>query len=465
MDQIIGSKKLSAAYTPLYTDTEGGRLSKNTDHDRKYLSKAEECTEDYLEHKVLSLRSISLAPTEKDKDHHYIALAKNIVANESPFFLNSIDDESWKNMADSLKFSNINSLEKAIAMDLRVCPPCPLFHTWVALHGTTIFNGLNTPKRLRGINYVERILKEGTDLSKNDIPLFIVFSEMNLTESQINEMKGEFKDHDNILCISLETDLQLKFPKPLEKHASSMSFEFMDSIRLVVSQHITETISFCIDKAKSENKIKLANRLEKLGTNYLFYSDIDNQWISKPPHILASHGIFSQPTISRSLPLIYIKSEDEKKLSDVDRKLLERHRSFFSELPYLYKRNSEKWSTDKAKKLFDYILSGEAECNFKHLSKQITHISPIYTCLFNIDEGVSWEGENSCFFVAEHSKEVFLRGALKTPWRIDLHQKPTSKLADDSYNPDLYYKEAHSLIGMQLLKYYYHGHDFTWCTW
>ncbi|WP_257287926.1 hypothetical protein [Endozoicomonas sp. SESOKO2] len=462
MDQVVGEQIHPAGYSSLYTETLTESLSENKVNNKKYLPKAEEYTEEHFGCKDLSSRCISLVPSGKDNDSHHIRLAKNIVFTADPNFFDSIDKESWKNMADSLKFSGIDSLEKASAMDLRVCPPCPVFHTWAALHGTSIFNGLNNPRHLTGINYIQTILQEGTDLSKDDIPLLIVFSDMNLTKTQIDQMKAEFKYHENILCISMETDLQLGFLVQLEKYASSMCLQFMDSIRVIVSQNITETIRFCIDKAESENKTKLANRLQKLGANHLFYSDIDNQWLSKPPYILASHGTFTQPKMSMTLPLIYIDKDVVEQLSETNKIRLERHRSFFSEMPYLNKRTSKKYSRDNAIKLFDYILSGEADSNYEYLSKQIIHISPHYDYLLESDRGVSWDGENSCFFVAEHSKDVFLRGALKKPCIIDLHEKPVSGRTDDSYNPDPYYREAHSLVGMQLLKYYYHGHDDTW---
>ncbi|WP_257266325.1 hypothetical protein [Endozoicomonas sp. ONNA2] len=394
-----------------HSKIEQNSLSAKRD-DIKYLTCTEENAGNYFGTKELSSRCISPVMTAKDNDDYYVHLAKNIVFTLDPTYSDSIDEVSWRNIADSLKFSGIDTLEKATAMDLKVCPPCPVFHTWAALHGTTIFDGKNNPERFNGLNYVQRILKEGTELSKNDIPLFIVFSDKGLAKSQINEMKASFKNHDNILCISLETDLQLKFPKQLEWHAECMSYVFMDCIRIVISQHITKIISFCIDKAKYENKANLANRLEKLGTNFLFYSDIDNQWLSKPPYILASHGIFTQPKLSEDLLLGDIKDNVEEKLSEDDKWILARHRSFFSDFPYQNKGKPITWSSDKAKKLFDYILSGEAESNFKHLSNQIVHISSFYKYLLRDDKGVSWKGENSCFFVAEHSKDVFL-GALQ----------------------------------------------------
>ncbi|WOG29772.1 hypothetical protein [Endozoicomonas sp. 8E] len=462
MDQAIKPDASSGGYILAYPEMLADAPSRNRADAEKYLPNLDEYTENQSVNKDLSSRCISLAHTENNDDNHHLKVAKNIVFNLDRTLFESIDEESWKNMADSLKFSGIDSLEKAIAMDLRVCPPCPVFHTWVALHGTTIFNGLNNPEKLAGINYVQRILEEGTNLSKSDIPLLIVYSDKNLTTSQINEMKAEFKDHDNILCISFETELQLKFIAQLERYASSIDFHFMDSIRIIVSQNITKTISFCINKAKSENKTELANRLEKLGFNHLFYSDIDNQWLSRPPYILASHGTFTQPMISETLPLIHIREGVVEKLSEINRKLLEWHTSFFSEMPYFIQRKPAKWSAEKAKKLFDYILSGDAESNYEHLSKQIAHISPHFNYLLIPDGAVSWEGENSCCFFSEQSKDVFLRGALKCPFIIDLHQKPDSRLDNDSYNPDQYYKEAHSLVGMQLLKYHSHGHDDTW---
>ena len=464
MDQKIGAVAPIIAVYPQYFGTVTGNLPEYRGGTEKHLPETAQQLKNKSGHKRTASRCVSLIPAKTARDH-YTQLAKNIVATVDPDFFDSIDDESWRNMADSLKFSRVDSLNKAIAMNLRVCPPCPVFHTWAALHGTTIFNGSNNPKRYAGIDYVQRILEEGSKLGEYGIPLLIVFSDMNLTSDQIDDMKDEFSQHDNILCVSLETDLQLKFIKELEKYASTMTIEFMDSIRVLVSQNISKVISFCMAKAKSEGKTNLAARLKKLGSNYLFYSDIDNQWLSKPPFILARHGIFTQPELSTTLSLVKIIEKKIKKLSNSDRQRLNVHRSYFSHLPYFNKDHSGCWSTDKAKKLFYYIFSGEAESNFHYLSRKIANISPYYKYLTIHDNPVSWRGENSCFFVAEHSKDIFLNGALKRPCIIDLHEKPVSKIADDSYNPDPYYREAHSLIGMQLLRYYYQGHDFTWNQW
>ena len=460
MDQAIGAAAPTIEIYPQCLGTAAGNLPENRGNAQKYLPETAKQLENEFGRKRTSSRCVSLISAKKVRDH-YIQLAKDIVTTVDPGFFDSIDEESWGNMADGLKFSRVDSLKQALAMDLRVCPPCPVFHTWAALHGTTIFNGSNNPKHYKGIGYVQRILEEGSKLGEDGIPLLIVFSDMDLTSDQIDGMKVEFSQHDNILCVSLETDLQLKFIKELEEHAATMSVEFMDSIRVLVSQNISEVISFCIAKAKDEGKIKLAARLENLDSNYLFYSDIDNQWLSKPPFILARHGIFTQPELSIVLPLVHIKDVNLKKLSSSDRQRLEVHRSYFSQLPY-FNKSSEHWSTDKAKMLFSYIFSGDAESNYHYLSKQIVNISPRHKYLLKCKSPVSWKGENSCFFVAEHSKDIFLKGALKRPCIIDLHQKPISKKADDSYNPDPYYREAHSLIGMQLLRYYYQGNDFTW---
>lgn len=464
MDQKIGAVAPIIEVYPQYFETVAGNLAENRGGAQKHLPETAQQLKNEFGHNRTASRCVSLISAKKARDY-YTQLAKNIVATVDPDFFDSIDEESWGNMADSLKFSKVDSLEKAIDMNLRVCPPCPVFHTWAALHGTTIFNGSNNPKHYRGIDYVQRILEEGSKLGEDGIPLLIVFSDMDLTSDQIDDMKDEFSQHDNILCVSLETDLQLKFIKELEKYASTMTVEFMDSIRVVVSQNISKVISFCIAKAKYEGKTNLAARLENLGSNYLFYSDIDNQWLSKPPFILARHGIFTQPELSSTVSLVKLIEKKINKLSDSDRQRLDVHRSYFSQLPYFNKAKSGSWSTDKAKKLFSYIFSGEAESNFHYLSRQIANISPYYENLTIRDNPVSWCGENSCFFVAEHAKDIFLKGALKRPCIIDLHEKPISKIPDDSYNPDPYYREAHSLIGMQLLRYYYQGHDFTWNQW
>ncbi|WP_448216606.1 hypothetical protein [Endozoicomonas sp. 2B-B] len=453
MDKVVGENIFPGEYSSPYSKTEYESPSEAM----KYLSEAKN-DGDSLSYKDLSSRYVAPVTPEKGNDNHHFQLAKNIVATLDPVYFDSIDDDSWKNMADSLKFSGINSLEKATAMDLKVCPPCPVFHTWVALHGTTIFNGKNNPRTQPGINYIQRILEEATNLSRHDIPLFIVFSDMNLTKHQIQEMKDEFKNHDNILCISFESDLQLKLPIQLQNYASSMGIMFMDSIRIAVSQNITKTISFCIDKAKSENKTDLVNRFEKLGSNHLFYSDIDNQWLSKPPYILASHGTFTQPIFSRYLPLNELELVILNGLSDKVREHLRTHRSFFIAMPHLNKYNSGNWSIEKARNLSDYILSGEAQSNYEYLVKQIADVASHYVKLLKYTSFVFSKGDNSCLFLAEHSKDFFLEGALKAPCVIDLHQNPDIYY----YNKDPYYREAHNLVGMQLLKYHYHGHDKTW---
>lgn len=155
MDKVVGENIFPGEYSSPYSKTEYESPSEAM----KYLSEAKN-DGDSLSYKDLSSRYVAPVTPEKGNDNHHFQLAKNIVATLDPVYFDSIDDESWKNMADSLKFSGINSLEKATAMDLKVCPPCPVFHTWVALHGTTIFNGKNNPEAQPGINYIQRILEE-----------------------------------------------------------------------------------------------------------------------------------------------------------------------------------------------------------------------------------------------------------------------------------------------------------------
>ncbi|MGI2029197.1 hypothetical protein [Endozoicomonas acroporae] len=168
--------------------------------------------------------------------------------------------------------------------------------------------------------------------------------------------------------------------------------------------HLAKNIVFTLDPTYFDSIDEVSWRNIADG---LKFSGIDNQWLSKPPYILARHGIFTQPKLSVSLPLGNIKDNVEEQLSEDDKSILARHRLFFSGFPYHNKGKPITWSSDKVKKLSDYILSGEAGSNFKHLSNQIVDVSSDYKYLLHDDRGVCWKGDNSCFFVAEHSKDFF----------------------------------------------------------
>ncbi len=125
--------------------------------------------------------------------------------------LNAIDDYSSDNMALALEYCNVDTLEEALRLDLRIIPPGPVFYTWAAIHKTSIFDTKNNPKQFQSLNYVAKIKENADRLAQKTIPVIVVFSECEMPLDQVSRMKESFTDNQNVVVLSAERDLKKHF--------------------------------------------------------------------------------------------------------------------------------------------------------------------------------------------------------------------------------------------------------------
>lgn len=86
--------------------------------------------------------------------------------------LNAIDDYSAENMALALEYIEVDTLEEALNLDLRIIPPGPVFYTWVAVHKTSVFDSVNNQKKHLGLNFVANIKKIPIDWNRKQYLLW-----------------------------------------------------------------------------------------------------------------------------------------------------------------------------------------------------------------------------------------------------------------------------------------------------
>ena len=204
----------------------------------------------------------------------------------------NIDDWSLQNMACAMRFSGVDSLQKAMDLKLDIIPPGPVFHTWYAHKGTTIFDGHNNARK---IDYVDRISREATLLERWKIPLFIVYTENSMTEDQIQTMRSLFKNHPNIVTLSIEHDLNDLPMAQLYQKQELHSNIYLDGIRGSVIMDYERVLSALDRKAIQEGKNEFSERLTALGNRSIIYSDIDNLLLRRPPYILSFSSFVKCP--------------------------------------------------------------------------------------------------------------------------------------------------------------------------
>ena len=115
-----------------------------------------------------------------------------------------IDPESQDSILKSLILGNISSLDTLQKDDYQIVPPGVLFHTWMPLYGTAIFDGSNNVK---GIDYTQRLLDEADQFDEWGIPIIIVYSKEGMEPDEVIKMEKWINIHRNILLMNVEEDL------------------------------------------------------------------------------------------------------------------------------------------------------------------------------------------------------------------------------------------------------------------
>ncbi|KAK2815471.1 hypothetical protein Q5P01_025938 [Channa striata] len=85
--------------------------------------------------------------------------------------------------------------------EYKMLKPKVLFHTWVAIYGSGIFDGtFALPKTGRKLDYVSKIKSNARFLEKQRIPLMIVYSLLNLPLEEERRMLSQFGANPTSSC-------------------------------------------------------------------------------------------------------------------------------------------------------------------------------------------------------------------------------------------------------------------------
>ncbi|UYM17938.1 hypothetical protein [Endozoicomonas euniceicola] len=269
-----------------------------------------------------------------------------------------IDSFSLENMATALFYSGINSFDEAQSLNLKIIPPGPIFHTWYAYHGTTLFDGKNNEK---GFDYVSLIAEEASRLSKDNIPVILIYTNNSMSKEQIETMNNLFADHSNILVISIEEDLSESAMVEKFSKQETKSVDLMDLIRVCAIVDAKYVLSVAKHKSKQIGKKLFHEKLSLWEDKSLRYIDIDNVLIRPATFQIAENGFCK--TSHLYIKNFLIGQKKHERLTTDKKQRIAQHNDHFE-----YLRNTQ--STDikdlkeKAEQLHRYLVNGQAlrEC-------------------------------------------------------------------------------------------------------
>lgn len=273
-----------------------------------------------------------------------------------------VDQVSYQTMVDSLAFSGINTMEQVESLNLRIIPPGPVFHTWWAKYGTGIFDSTNNPDHLTGLNYVSRIEKQAERLKQWDIPVFIVYLERDMQESELIKMRKLFEKHENIVMLSVESDLTSL--SSYRHYLDPNSFQLLDDVRFAICKEFPVVLSAVKNKAAEKSKFEYVKRLEAMKGKSIIYSDIDNTFIRRPLYQITSNGFRHASVVSKKFRFFGDYDMDNAPST------ISRHMNYFVH-EGVYCKKMERFNSDyllkSADSLYEYLLSGEAFATYKQI--------------------------------------------------------------------------------------------------
>ncbi len=287
----------------------------------------------------------------------------------------TVDETSRLAMAEALEFAGIDTLEQVESLNLRIIPPGPIIHTWYARYNTGLFDGKNNPPHVKGLDYVTRISEQADRLKEWGIPVILVYLERDMPSLELEKMKKIFCEHENILVMSLESDLSsLKYTEYYKRKDAK---NLLDDPRYSLCREFPELLLQAQRKAELVGKRLLSHNLVALGGLSVIYSDIDNTFLCKPMFQLAMYGVRNVCPFRKEFSLqddkIFKKYLDDSMLSEI----AQRHKEIFSHEGVIA-RKKERLLTgtlkDRAKRLYEYLLSGEALHNYRHLEPELDNV-------------------------------------------------------------------------------------------
>ena len=365
------------------------------------------------------------------------------LAREQGMDESMLDEESVYSMASALYAADIKTIEEAHRFKLVIVPPGPVFHTWYAMHGTTLFNGTNNVK---GYDYVEMIKKEAEYLQQFHLPVLLVYSTLNMTAEQTEEMQKLFQESENIISICLETDFP-EHPMTSSLRGHEEGIDRVDYIRYAASLHWREILEKSLEKAEITGKKQAAENLQHRKNQSLVYSDIDNVQIRPNLYMLSGPGftMCSHPADS-----IYIEEwEIEKEISankpDVSREEVQAHNHIVRHLWYHVENpvHNPHYARLCHDKLHSALLSGYLQDNLIRWLEQKPSI---------------FQAEISYFRVgSENTSGIEIGEVMESERNIfdKFYPHITDTLAPDK-------EKMVTLLGMQQLKLHFINHHHSW---
>ena len=282
-----------------------------------------------------------------------------LIAEQIPTFI--VDDDSLVNMAEALKFAGIDTIECAEKMNLQIIPPGPVFHTWYAYKGITLFDGVNNEK---GFNYVAQLNEQAKRLAEWDIPMIVIYTTNSMTKDQIIKMDSIFDNHSNIIVLNIErdlSDLPLSQRFLIQKKGEEM---YLDGIRSEVLMDFQRVLSKAKIQANNKGKKGASQRLDKWQNKSITYMDMDNYFLRRPFFQIAPNGFLKTYNFSHHFKLKNIEVYANKIGITLPSDLIEdvRKQSDLLEFTHVHGKNPSVADINrKAEKLYTFVRSGEAE--------------------------------------------------------------------------------------------------------
>ena len=224
------------------------------------------------------------------------------------------------------------------------------------------FDGSNNPEHLKGLNYVTRIEEQAERLNQWGIPVFIVYLERDMKESELIKMRMLFKEHENIIMLSVESDLTSL--SSYSYYLDPNSFQLLDDLRCAICKEFPIVLSAVKDKAKKESKFKYVKRLEIMDGKSIIYSDIDNTFIRRPLYQIAANSYRCGSVVSGRFRFFGDFHVDKTSPTTA------RHMKYF-EHEGVYCERMQRFNSEylliSADSLYEYLLSGEAFNTYKKI--------------------------------------------------------------------------------------------------
>ncbi|QLI60725.1 hypothetical protein [Scale drop disease virus] len=279
-----------------------------------------------------------------------------------------------------------------------------VFSTWVALKQTAVTNLFATT----AINNAQK-------LSKQNIPMLIMYSRLNMPKHEQSKMHEMFVNHNNMHVLCLEDVI----PFESYKHQYTSDLCLLDYLRI----DIIKNYKLILQTLRREASDIFTTMLNTNNGNSMMYLDMDIDLISDkmPSIIYTPKGMCSFPNLN----ILFAQSDHLGKLNDPNSAM-------------------------------QYILSGEAYENARIYYKQ---------------KGRSYKptlanGENCMLCVAYTEIEYFKNCVDDNSLIIDFHCDPACYTFNpncrDSINSDPLYIVHHTMMYLQLRQHMHHRSDKSW---